>query len=111
MTLYPGRRYVGDTVRLAVNWQNEDGTDIDPSTDVVLTVRSPGGTTTTSKYSLTEVTRENAGDYYTEMVPNESGRWHYQWQATGAGTSRVIQGSFVVQSDPFGDDPPSDYGR
>ena len=109
MSLYPGRRYVGDTVRLAISWQNEDGTDLDPSTDVILKVRDPNGTTTTYTYSDADITRENAGDYYYEVTPDLSGRWHYQWQATGTGTNRVIQGNFVVQSDPFGDDPASDY--
>lgn len=109
--LYPGRRYVGDSVRLAINWQNDEGTDVDPSTDVILKTMSPSGTITTYNYSETELTRESTGDYYKEITPDESGRWFYQWQATGT-SSRTIQGSFVVQADPFTEDlPTSDYGR
>lgn len=111
MSLYPGRRYVGDTVRLAINWQNEDGTDLDPSTDVALTTRSPTGTETTYTYGDSEITRETTGDYYYEITPNYSGRWFYKWEATGVGTNKVIEGSFVVQSSPFGTDSLSDYSR
>lgn len=114
MSLYPGRRFVGDTVRLAVNWQNEDGTDLDPSTDVTLKVRKPSGTITTYSYLDTEITKANAGDYYYEITTDQSGRWHYRWEATGVGTQKVIQGSFVVQKSAFDDDnnpfsSPTDY--
>lgn len=109
MALYPGRRYVGDTVRLAVNWQNEDGTDLDPATDVTLTTFSPSGTETEYTYSDNDITRESAGDYYIEVEPDQSGRWHYRWEATGLGTNRVIEGSFVIQSTVFGTDATSDY--
>ena len=111
MSLYPGRRYVNDTVRLAINWQNEDGDDLDPATDVTLLVRSPSATTTTYTYSDTDITRENAGDYYIEITPDESGRWFYRWVASGIGTSKAVEGSFMIQSSVFFDDPPSDYGR
>lgn len=111
MSLYPGRRYVGDTVRLAVNWQNEDGTDLDPSTDTTLKTYSPSGTTTTYNFSDTDVTKADTGDYYVEIVPDESGRWHYRWIATGTGTAKVLEGSFMVQSSVFENDPTTDYGR
>lgn len=111
MALYPGRRYVGDTVRLAVNWQNEDGTDIDPATDVTLKTRSPSGITTTYVYTDADITKADTGDYYIDIEPDESGRWFYRWAATGFGTNKVLEGSFVIQSSVFFDDLPSDYGR
>lgn len=111
MSLYPGRRYVGDTIRLAVNWQTEDGVDIDPSEDVTLSVRSPSGVTTSYTYASSAVTRESSGDYFMEISPNESGRWFWRWVATGTGTNRALEGSFIVQTSMFFDDPPTDYGR
>lgn len=112
MSLYPGRRYVGDTVRLEVNWQQSDGTDVDPSTDVALRVLSPDGSTTSYTYSAAGITRENEGDYYIDIVPDRSGRWAYEWSATGTGTARKVQSSFVVQASPWDDlTLTSDYGR
>jgi len=108
MSLYPGKRYVGDTVRLAVNWQNEDGTDLDPSTDVTLKVRTPLGVITTYTYSDAEISKASSGDYYYEITTDQSGRWHYRWAASGSGTNKVVQGSFVVQTSAFDDDE-NDY--
>ena len=111
MALYPGRIYVNDTQRLAINWQNTDGTDLDPTTDVILKTYSPSGNVTTYSYVAAEVDKESTGDYYVEVTPDESGRWRYRWQATGSGTKKAIEGSFIVQSSVFYDDPPTDYGR
>lgn len=104
MSLSPGRRYVGDTVRLAVNWQNEDGTDLDPSTDVALKVRKPSGVITTYTYSGADITKSSAGDYYHEITTDQSGRWWYRWTASGTGTNKVLDGSFNVQASAFDDD-------
>lgn len=111
MTLYPGRRFIGDTVRLAVNWQNEDGIDLDPSTNVQAKTRAPDGTTVTYSYVSSEIVKEETGDYYVEITPDQSGRWFFRWIATGVGTNKVIEGSFVIQASMFFDDPPTDYGR
>lgn len=109
MALYPGRIYVNDTQRLAVNWQNTDGTDLDPSTDVILKTYSPAGVITTYSYVATEVEKESTGDYYVEVTPDEAGRWRYRWQATGEGTKKVVEGSFVVQASAFYDGAEGDY--
>lgn len=111
MPLWPGRIYVGDTVPLSVSWQNTDGDDMTPGTDVTLTTLSPTAVTATYTYSDSQVESPSAGNYQYSITPDESGRWHYKWEATGTGTNKVIAGSFVVQADPFTDDLPSYYGR
>lgn len=112
MSLYPGRRFVGDTVLLAVNVQNESGTDIDPGTDVILRVRNPRGQTNTYKYTESAVQREDTGDYYYEYVPAYAGRHHYEWSITGTDTARLEQSSFIVQADPWNMGvSSSDYGN
>lgn len=109
--LTPGRIYVNSTVRIAVNFQDDDGTDVDPST-VTFKAYSPSGTTTTYVYATdAEVIRQDTGDYYVDFSPNESGRWHYRWSSTGTGTAIAMEGTFVVQSSVFYDDPTSDAYR
>jgi len=106
--LYPGRRYIGDTIRLEVNFQNTDGIDVDPE-DVILTTRNPIGTETEYVYTDATVFKSASGMYYVEMNPDYSGRWFWRWEASGTGVAKVLEGSFVVQSSPFYDDPVSDY--
>lgn len=95
--LTPGRHYINTTVRIAVNFQDDDGTDVDPS-GVVFKAYSPSGTTTTYTYSTdAELSRSSTGDYYVDFVPDASGRWHYRWVLSGTGTAIAMEGSFVVQ--------------
>lgn len=95
--LAPGRIYVNDTKRLAMNFQDDDGTDIDPDT-LTLKLMSPSGTVTTAVYGTdAALVRLNTGDYYVDVVPNESGRWHWRWISTGANTATATEGTFVVQ--------------
>jgi hypothetical protein len=109
--LTPGRIYVNSTVRIAVNFQDDDWTDVDPST-VTFKAYSPSGIVTTYVYATdAELIRANTGDYYVEFVPDESGRWHYRWSSTGTGTATALEGTFVVQSSIFYDDPASDAYR
>lgn len=99
--LTPGKKYVNSPVRIAANFQNEDRTDVDPST-VVLKLMSPNGTTTTYTYGTdAELVKANTGDYYTDYSPDMSGRWWYRWETTGTGTATAVEGSFVVQNSPF----------
>lgn len=109
--LTPGRHYVNTTIRLAVNFQDDDGTDIDPST-VTFKSYSPSGVTASLVYLTdAEVVRLNTGDYAVDFVPDESGRWFYRWSSTGAGTSIAIEGNFLVHPSVFYDDPASDAYR
>lgn len=109
--LTPGRNYVNTTVRLAVNFQDDDATDVDPTT-VTLKVYSPSGDITTYVYATdAALIRLNTGDYYCDFVPSESGRWHYRWSSTGTGTAIALEGTFVVQASVFYDDPARDAYR
>lgn len=103
MAAWPGRHYVNDLVRIETNFQNVDGTALDPTTVTLLTM-SPSGTETTYTYADGEVTRESAGVYYYDLTPDESGRWAWRWQTTGSGTTMAYEGSIVVQYSPFFDD-------
>ena len=95
--LSPGRHAVGTTVRIACNFQDDDGTDIDPD-GVVFKVRSPAGTVTTYTYGTdAALVRQNTGDYYVDLVPTDSGRWHYRWVSSGAGKATALEGTVVVQ--------------
>jgi len=96
--LTPGRVYVNSTVRIAVNFQDDDATDVDPST-VTFKAFSPYGTTITYIYGTdAELVRSDAGDYFVDFVPDQSGRWFYRWISTGSGTAIALEGNFVVQA-------------
>jgi hypothetical protein len=106
--LTPGRHYLNTTVRIAVNFQDDDGTDVDPST-VTFKARSPGNQETSYVYATdAELVRTDTGDYFVDFVPNESGRWHYRWTSTGTGTAIALEGTFVVQASQFDDTLNSD---
>lgn len=96
--LTPGRNYIGTTVRIAVNFQDDTQTDIDPST-VTFKAYSPSGVTTTYVYATNaQLVRDSTGDYHVDFEPDESGRWFYRWTSTGSGTSVAIEGNFVVHT-------------
>ncbi len=107
--LTPGRHYVNTTVRIAVNFQDDDGTDVDPSA-VTFKVSSPSGTITTYVYGTdADLVRLDAGDYYIDFVPDASGRWYYRWSSTGTGTSIAIEGTLLVQPSVFYDEASDAY--
>jgi hypothetical protein len=109
--LTPGRIYVNTTTRIAVNFQDDDATDVDPTT-VTFKAYSPSGTTTTYAYATdAELVRADTGDYYVDFEPDEPGRWFYRWASTGTGTAIALEGTFVVQASVFYDDPPRDAYR
>jgi hypothetical protein len=49
--LTPGRHYVNTAVRVAVNFQDDDRTDVDPAT-VTFKLMGPAGTTSTGPMPL-----------------------------------------------------------
>lgn len=105
----PGRHYVGTSVRLEVNFSNEDGTDLDPTT-ITFNILSPSGEETEYVYGTdSELARVNTGDYYVDFTVDESGRWHFKWTTTGTSTSLVQAGTFLVQGDPWTDNVPQAY--
>lgn len=109
--LTPGRHAVNTTVRIAVNFQDDDGTDVDPS-GVTFSLYSPSATQTDYTYGTDdELIRLDTGDYVIDVVPDESGRWHYRWVSTGTGTAIAMEGSFLVQASVFFEDPLGDAYR
>jgi hypothetical protein len=114
--LTPGRNYPGTAIRLAVNFQNDGGTDIDPAA-VTLKVRSPDGEIISFIYGAdATLVRLDTGDYLLDFIPDRAGKWHYRWETTGAGQTIATEGIFYVQESPFTEAegacrPYSGYGR
>lgn len=99
--LVPGRIYVNGTVRLAVNFSDDNGEDVNPDT-VEFKVRSPAGITTSYVYGTDdELAQTSTGDYHIDYSPSTAGRWHYRWISTGTAKASVVEGSFVVQASMF----------
>lgn len=91
---------VGDQVRLAVTFTDEDGNAADPT---VITVKyiSPLGTVTERTYEDDPaVVRDGTGQYSTDFVANRAGGWHYRWQSSGAITA-AAEGQFQVRRSAF----------
>ncbi len=111
MPLYPGRIYPETSLRLTVTFADDNGDAVDPAT-VTFSTYSPSGSLTNYVYGTdSEVGKSAVGNYYADIAPDESGRWHFRWKTTGAGTSLVDQGNFIVQASPFaGDWGEPDYG-
>jgi hypothetical protein len=110
--LYPGKIYPETTLRLTVSFTDENGNAVDPTT-VTFSSSSPGGTLTSYVYDTDdEVGKASTGNYYADIVPDESGRWHFRWKTTGSGTAIATEGDFIVQASKFAGDtwPYNDYG-
>lgn len=107
--LTPGRNNVNAPVRLSVNFQDENRTDTDPNT-VTLKIVSPYGVPSSYVYGVdAAVIKSSVGDYYADVTPDSSGRWHYRWETTGTDKTTAIEGSFVVTRSPFFDDTEDAY--
>lgn len=108
--LAPGKHYIGDVIRLAVNYSAFD-VDVDPAT-VSLSVMDPCGTVRTFVYGTDpEITYADTGDFYSDyVIPEKSGRYRYRWVSTGAGLQSALEGDFLVQYSSFFDDVPRLYG-
>lgn len=102
--LAPGRIYVNDTKRIAINYQDDDGNDIDPD-GVTFKLRDPSGTVTSYVYGTdADLVRMNTGDYYIDVTPNASGRWHWRWISTGSNKATAHEGTLVVQASAIEED-------
>lgn len=102
--LIPGRVYVNTTVRIPVNYQNDQGDNIDPDT-ITFRLIGPDGDTLTKVYGTdAEIAKTGTGDYYIDVMPDVAGRWHYRWDSTGTNMASAVEGNFVVQRSAFYDD-------
>lgn len=101
--LIPGKIYVNTTVRIPVNYQNDQGEDVDPTT-ITFKLMGPDGDIDTYVYGTDdEVAKTSTGDYYIDVMPDFPGRWHYRWESTGTNMATVVEGDFVVQRSRFYD--------
>ena len=64
-------------------FQDADGTLTDPTT-VTLTVKDPGGTSTSYTYAAGQLTRVSAGRFYRDVTMDTEGTWLYKFVGTGA---------------------------
>lgn len=105
----PGRIFINTEVRLTANFTDDDGVDADPET-VTFTAKSPSGDAVTYTYLTDDnLGRLDAGDFYCDITPNESGRWFWRWVATGAGTTVGTEGNFIVDYSPHFDESRDAY--
>lgn len=102
--LRPGRIYFGTTVRLTAHWTDDEDNNLDPDT-VVLQTWSPSGAEATYTYLTDDnVIRADEGQYTADVTASETGRWRYRWGAVEGAQSLYIEGQFLVQASPWGDD-------
>jgi hypothetical protein len=104
MPLRPGKIYPGATQTIYGDFS--DGCDpIDPDTSITLKLISPSGRITSFVLGESDAMQSvSAGRYSCDVVPDEPGRWHYQWVLVDveAGTA-IDEGNFLVQNTPFYD--------
>lgn len=96
----PGRNYYGGTVRLTSRMYDADDNDVDPAM-VECIVMSPGGTVTTYTFDVDDnLGRFNTGDYFCDVVPTETGKWHVRWVGTDPDYTVVDESAFQVDYSP-----------
>ena len=109
MALRPGKYYVNTTLRITIDFIDDDGDDVDPTT-VTFKTRSPAAVEATYVYGTDdEMQRLSAGHYSADIVPDESGRWQYRWESTGTGKAITKEGTFSIQASTFYDDADIGY--
>jgi hypothetical protein len=99
MTIKNGRLVPGSTMPLETSFADASGAALDPAT-VTFKLISPCQTETTYVYGTdAELVRSAAGVYRIDVVPDEPGRWTYQWVTTGPGS--INEDSFIVRNSKF----------
>lgn len=96
----PGKIFINTEVRLEAHFFNDAGDDTDPDTVTLMTMSPTGGATTYTYQTDDELGRTDAGDFYCDVTPDESGRWYWRWTATGSSTTVAQEGHFLVQHSP-----------
>ncbi len=89
---------IGSLLRLKATITDINGDVIDPTT-VSLEVKKPSGSTDSYSYPAT-INRTSTGVYYKEITRDESGDWHYRWEATGTGQA-AKEHQFMVEPSNF----------
>ena len=88
------RYYIGMTVRVRASFRDVDDVLSDPSA-ITLVMKTPVGTFTYT-YADAEITREDTGIYYRDVLLTAGYKWEYHWESTG-NPSTAIQGSLFVE--------------
>lgn len=97
----PGKITIGTAVFPTASFTDDTGLPANPTTVTFKTI-SPSGTLATYTYgSSSVVTRPETGTYKAEIYPDEPGRWHTRWEATG--NKMAVEDNFTVQASPFYD--------
>ena len=103
MPLKPGKYYPGSPIRLTVNFQDEDGEYIDPTTVKIRTF-DPEGYEAIYTYSAdANVGRAATGQYFADVTPDKFGMWRIRWETTGTTTTFASEDRFNVHHSPFYD--------
>lgn len=93
--------FLGQLVRCAVPASAPfavNGTPTDPDT-IVFKVRTPAGVETTYTYAIgPTVVRDGVGQYHVDVLLNQTGRWWYRWEGTGAVETAAEQMLYVIET-------------
>jgi hypothetical protein len=90
---------IGDSVRLSVNFCDAiNFAAVDP-TGIQLLLKTPDGVESTRSYPSL-VLKDSTGNYHFDYAIEQSGRYWYRWQGTGAYPS-AVEGYFVVKPSQF----------
>lgn len=91
---------IGDQVRISCVFTDDEGVAADP-TVVTLTYVGPIGSEIELTYDgENALTRDEAGSYYVDIVPQTAGAWRYRWAGSGAVTA-ATEGQFEVRRSYF----------
>lgn len=75
---------IGDELRVSVRFYDSDDVDRDP-TVVTFKLKNPSEELTTYVYGTDpEVVKDSVGNYHFDLIVEDSGRYHYRWEGTGA---------------------------
>lgn len=107
--LTPGKNYIGTELRLRIEFVDDNGAYVDPTTVAFETI-SPRAARVEYEFGTdSEIQKVSTGIYTADVTPDAAGRWHYRWATTGTGTAAAKEGDFLVQDSAFFDTWPSDY--
>lgn len=75
---------VGAKVRCSATFTDSAGDPADP-TAVVFTFKDPSANETEYNYGVdAELVKDDTGDYHVDVVIDDSGRWWFRYEGTGA---------------------------
>jgi hypothetical protein len=90
---------IGQSVRIAVEFQNLSGVYTDP-TATTFKFQTPAGVITTYTHPNANITKPSTGNFYVDLTANQEGLWYWQWAGTGT-VQATDEGYFEVRDSPF----------